>query len=107
MTIAQGDVEASAWPYTSTGFATTGQDPVNIVFIGTADPRQIRATLLGLAGSGRPGPLAGFTCTWSDAVGNPQTSYAQGEGSVAAPFSFSSAVSLVLVFICDCSGKGT
>jgi hypothetical protein len=82
VTIQQGDIDATVWPYTSTGFSTTPQDPINLVFTGAADPRQIRATLLGLSGSGRPGPLASFTCTWSDAVGDPQTGYSESEGWV-------------------------
>jgi hypothetical protein len=76
--------QTEVWPYTSTGFSTSAQDPVNLVFTGAADPRQIRSTLLGLSGSGRPGPLAGFTCTWSDAVGDPQTSYASDNGWVGS-----------------------
>ena len=80
VTIQQGDIDATVWAYTSTGFSTSPQDPINLVFAGAADPRQIRAMLLGLAGSGRPGPLASFTCTWSDAVGDPQTSYSESEG---------------------------
>ena len=84
VTIVSGDVETAVWPYTSTGFSTTGQDPVNLIFLGEADPRQIRSTLLGLPGSGRPGPLASFGCTWSDAVGNPQTGYATNEGWVGS-----------------------
>ena len=76
--------ESSVWPYTSTGFSTTPQDPINLIFLGAADPRQIRSTLLGLSGSGRPGPLAGFNCTWSDAVGDPQTGYAASEGWVGS-----------------------
>jgi hypothetical protein len=72
------------WPYTSTGFSTTPQDPINLVFTGASDPRQIRATLLGLSGSGRPGPLAAFNCTWSDAVGDPQTGYATDNGWVGS-----------------------
>src|SRR5678816_3704277 len=58
VTIQHGDGDATMWPYTSTGFSTSAQDPVNLIFTGAADPRQIRATLLGLSGSGRPGPLA-------------------------------------------------
>src|SRR4029078_7501987 len=74
-----------AFPYTTTGFSTTPQDPINVVFTGAAsDPRQIRAILLGLAGSGRPGPLAGFDCTWSDAVGDPQTGYSANNGWVGS-----------------------
>ncbi|HKY98421.1 MAG TPA: hypothetical protein VJL35_11235 [Gemmatimonadaceae bacterium] len=82
VTLSQGGTEAEAWPYTSTGFSTSPQDPVNLVFLGETDPRQIRSTLMSLSGSGRPGPLAGFTCTWSDAVGDPQTSYSPSEGWV-------------------------
>jgi hypothetical protein len=80
VTLTYGDRDATVWPYTSTGFSTTPDDPINLVFTGAADPRQIRAVLLGLSGSGRPGPLAGFNCTWSDAVGDPQTSYSADEG---------------------------
>lgn len=84
VTIAVGDVEATVWPYTSNGFGTSPQDPINLIFLGAADPREIRATLLGLSGSGRPGPLAGFNCTWSDAVGDQQTSYSAHEGWVGS-----------------------
>jgi hypothetical protein len=84
VTISSGDVEAAVWPYTSTAFSTTPQDPINLVFMGAADPREIRSVLLGLSGSGRPGPLAAFNCTWSDAVGNPQTGYAASEGWVGS-----------------------
>jgi hypothetical protein len=82
VSVAQGGDEASIWSYTSTGFSTTPQDPVNLIFFGAADPREIRAVLFGLSGSGRPGALASFTCTWSDAVGDPQTSYAEKAGWV-------------------------
>jgi hypothetical protein len=82
VTVASGDAETEVWPYTSTGFSTSPQDPINLVFTGAADPRQIRATLLSLSGSGRPGPLAAFNCTWSDAVGDPQTSYSNSDGWV-------------------------
>ena len=82
VSVTQGGVDTQVWPYTSTGFSTTPQDPVNLVFTGAADPRQIRSTLMSLSGSGRPGPLAAFGCTWSDAVGDPQTSYSTVEGWV-------------------------
>jgi hypothetical protein len=78
-------VNKEVWPYTSTGFSTTPQDPINLVFTGQAsDPRQIREILLGLPGSGRPGPLAAFNCTWSDAVGDPQTGYSTDDGWVGS-----------------------
>ena len=84
VTISQGNVEATVWPYTSNGFGTSPQDPINLIFLGARDPREIRATLMALPGSGRPGPLAGFNCTWSDAVGDQQTSYAEHEGWVGS-----------------------
>ena len=82
VTLSLAGAEADVWPYTSTGFGTTPQDPVNLVFAGAADPRQIRSTLMSLSGSGRPGPLAAFSCTWSDAVADPQTSFSNSEGWV-------------------------
>jgi hypothetical protein len=84
VTVGEGSGATEVWPYTSTGFSTTGQDPINLVFMGAADPREIRATLLSLSGSGRPGPLAAFNCTWSDAVGDPQTGYTVREGWVGS-----------------------
>jgi hypothetical protein len=82
VSLASGDL--TLWPYTSTGFSVTGEDPVNLIFTGAADPRQIRATLMTLSGSGRPGPLAAFNCTWSDAVGDPATQYSAADGWVGS-----------------------
>jgi hypothetical protein len=69
------------WPYTGTDYSGSPSDPVNLVFLGDADPRLIRQTLLGLDGNRSAHPLlAGFDCTWRDAIGKPQTSYSDGEG---------------------------
>ena len=58
-------------------------DPVNLIFAGKADPVRIRAALLSLDGDrtafGFPAAYP-FNARWSDAVGDIQTSYSQGEG---------------------------
>lgn len=82
VTIGSGSL--SLWPFTGVSFSGTPQDPINLIFAGNADPRQIRASLMSLSGTGRPGPLAGITCTWDDAVGDPQTNYADAEGWVGS-----------------------
>lgn len=73
-----GGSTTSIWPYTGTNFSGVGQDPINLVFTGNADPTQIRAALAGLDGNrtafGFPAVFP-FDCTWSDAMGAVQTSY--------------------------------
>jgi hypothetical protein len=74
-----GDRSAEFWPYTGTNFRGTAQDPINLLFFGENDPRQIRAALMSLDGNrsayGFP-PVMPFNCTWSDAIGNVQTAFA-------------------------------
>ena len=84
VTVALGSESLSLWPFTGSDFSGTPQDPINLIFLGKADPREIRASLMSLPGTGRPGPLAGLTCTWDDAVGDPQTNYALGDGWVGS-----------------------
>ena len=71
------------WPYTGTSFDGRPQDPVNVIFLGAADPREIRAALLALDGNrtafGFP-PVFPFDCTWSDAIGGMQTAFAADAG---------------------------
>lgn len=73
-----GGSTTSIWPYTGTNFSGVGQDPINMVFTGNADPTQIRAALAGLDGDrtafGFPASFP-FDCTWGDAMGAVQTSY--------------------------------
>ncbi len=73
------------WPYTGNDFSGAPQDPMNLVFVGRVDPVTIRAALMSLDGN-RPGfpPLPIFGATWSDAVGNVQTGYADGGGWTGA-----------------------
>ena len=71
------------WPYTGVDFTGTGQDPINLVFVGQADALAVRAALMGLTGDrsafGFPG-VAPFNCTWSDAIGGSQTAYSDAGG---------------------------
>jgi hypothetical protein len=66
------------WPYTGTNFTGEPQDPINLIFFGQADPRDIRAALLSLSGDrsalGFPAQ-APFNSTWDDAIGDVQTAY--------------------------------
>jgi hypothetical protein len=77
-----GSIEA-VWPYTSADLTATPKDPLNLVFAGEADPRQIRAALLALDGNrtafGLPDAFP-FNCTWSDAIGRQQAGYAEAQG---------------------------
>lgn len=75
------------WPYA--GITLDGHpsspdtlDPVNLLFVGDADPARIRAALLSLNGDrtafGFP-PAYPFNALWSDAIGDVQATYA-GDG---------------------------
>jgi hypothetical protein len=67
------------WPYSGEDFRGVPNDPLNLVFFGRSDVREIRAALMALPGT-RTGPFAGFTCTWEDAVGGDQVGYGDGSG---------------------------
>ena len=76
--VALDGVQAEFWPYTGADLTGTPQDPINLVFVGQADPRNVRAALLGLGGDrtafGLP-PVYPFNCVWSDAIGDLQVAY--------------------------------
>ena len=67
------------YPYTLVNFSDAPADrfdPINLVFTGAADPRQIRADLMALDGSRPDFPAAAlFQCTWQDAIGDMQTAF--------------------------------
>jgi len=71
------------WPYTGRDYSGSPTDPINLVFLGDADPRLIRQALLALDGDrtafGFPDAFP-FNCTWSDAIGRPQTGYSDEAG---------------------------
>jgi hypothetical protein len=78
------------WPYTGASFDGNPVDPVNLLFVGKADPVRIRAALLRLDGDRTgylPPELAGsypFNARWSDAIGDVQTNYAGDEGWIGS-----------------------
>jgi hypothetical protein len=77
--VALDGTQAEFWPYTGADLSGTPQDPINLVFTGQADPRAIRAALLGLGGDrtafGLPAVYP-FNCVWSDAIGDLQVAFA-------------------------------
>jgi len=82
VTLALGSTSMTLWPYTGTDHAGTTSDPINLIFLGDADPRAIRQALLSVDGNrtayGLP-PVFPFNCTWSDAIGRHQTAWAEAE----------------------------
>jgi len=82
-TVEFGENTLEFWPYTGTNFSGQPQDPINVIFFGEADPRDIRTALLSLDGDrtslGMP-PVAPFNCTWDDAVGDIQAGYGEPDG---------------------------
>jgi hypothetical protein len=82
-TVSLGSESLRLWPYTGNSFAGTPVDPINVIFAGQADPLEIRAALLALDGDrtafGLPNAYP-FNATWTDATGDVQTNYADGEG---------------------------
>ncbi|MEW6051118.1 MAG: hypothetical protein AB1644_08685 [Candidatus Zixiibacteriota bacterium] len=83
-TVAFGDNALTFWPFTGNDFSSQGQDPINLIFVGHADPRDIRAALLSLDGDrtaiGFP-DASPFNSRWLDDVtGDMQTAYGETEG---------------------------
>jgi hypothetical protein len=67
------------WPYINFTPEESPHDPVNLIFTGHADPRNVRAILMSLDGT-RADPFAGFDCTWTDAIGGVQVSFGEPGG---------------------------
>lgn len=78
-----GGTSYDFWPYTGTNFSGTPQDPINLIFYGEADPRQIRSALFSLDGDrtafGFPDEYP-FNVTWDDAIGDVQSAYSADKG---------------------------
>jgi len=83
VTVAAGAQSLTFWPYTGENFSGTPQDPINLVFIGHADPRDIREALFALDGNrtafGMPDE-APYNATWDDAIGDVQAGYGPDRG---------------------------
>ncbi|HYL21283.1 MAG TPA: hypothetical protein VEU74_05965 [Gemmatimonadales bacterium] len=76
------------WPFTGFGFGAQS-DPVNLIWIGQADPRALRAALLQLDGDrtavGFPDVFP-FNCTWHDEPEvQPEVAYTAASGWVGSP----------------------
>jgi hypothetical protein len=74
------------WPYTRDDLkADPRSDPINLVFAGAADARDVRAALMYLNGDrtafGFPDAFP-FNCTWTDAMGDAQFTYGEPAGWV-------------------------
>ncbi|MDM7914030.1 MAG: hypothetical protein ACE15D_01050 [Candidatus Eisenbacteria bacterium] len=86
VTVHFGDPSLDLWPYTGSSFDGEPSDPVNLIFVGQAEPLQIRAALMALDGDrtafGFP-DVDPFNGTWSEANGDVQTCWAGAEGWTA------------------------
>jgi hypothetical protein len=75
------------WPYTGNDFSGTPSDPINLIFKGEVDPRQLWVALLFLDGDrtafGFPDEFP-FNATWRDAIGGVQTTYGEETGWVGS-----------------------
>jgi hypothetical protein len=83
-----GGSNLQIWPFTGTDIAGTQADPMNLLFTGKADVVSLRAALFALDGNRTAFGLPfapPFNCIWSDAFGDIQTTYSDGDGWVANP----------------------
>jgi hypothetical protein len=87
VTVATPAGSVAFFPYLNDNLTDTSYDPVNLVFTGHADPRNIRAALLGLSGTrGQYGfpAVAPFDCVWSDAIGGLMAGFGRESGWAGA-----------------------
>ncbi len=82
VTVNVGEESLNFWPYTGTDFSSDPECPINLIFFGLADPRDIRAALFSLDGdrsaAGFP-DVPPFNDTWQDAIGFVETGFG-GDG---------------------------
>lgn len=86
--VALPDQTLQLWPYQGFGFGVQS-DPINLIWIGKADARLLRAALLRLDGDrtalGFPDVFP-FNCTWHDEPEvQPEVAYTAASGWVGAP----------------------
>jgi hypothetical protein len=78
-----GGHDLQFWPFTAGNLNGDPSDPINLVFQGEPNPVAIRGALMALDGDrtayGMPN-VAPFNCTWSDAIGDVQATWAQPTG---------------------------
>jgi hypothetical protein len=93
VTVAFGNKELTFWPYTTDNFSSEEKDPINLIFVGFADPLDIRAALLALDGDrtslGLPSDPP-FNARWDDeTAGDIQASYDPADGWVGGSIQLS------------------
>lgn len=85
VTIDAGGQSLTLWPYIGSDLLGDPHDPVSLIFIGQADPRDLRQALLSLDGDrtayGIPDVFP-LNCTWRDCMGDIQGAYAEPNGWV-------------------------
>jgi hypothetical protein len=83
VTVSFGSKELEFFPYADASFSGHAQDPINLIFVGKADPRDIRAALMSLPGDrsalGFP-PQPPFNQQWTDAIGDVETAWGRPDG---------------------------
>jgi len=83
VTVSAGEDNLNFWPYTGNDFSSHAECPINLIFIGEADPRDIRAALFSLDGDrtaiGFP-DAPPFNNTWQDAIGFVESGYGEEDG---------------------------
>jgi len=83
VTVQAGDQQLTLWPYFGKDLLGNSHDPVNLIFFGQADPRDLRAALVALDGDrtafGFPAEFP-FNCVWRDCMGDIQAGYAEPDG---------------------------
>lgn len=92
VTVSIGEDNLDFWPYTGNDFSSDPACPINLIFIGEADPRDIRAALFSLDGNrsaaGFP-DVPPFNDTWQDAIGFVEASYGGEDGWTAGSIQLS------------------
>jgi hypothetical protein len=79
VTVEFGSESLHFWPYTGHDYSGDPSDPINLIFVGEADPLDIRAALMSLDGDRTAfelPPIPPFNSTWVDAIGDVQNTYA-------------------------------
>jgi hypothetical protein len=89
VTVSLNKKSVTFWPYTGSSFDAMPIDPVNLIFVGEADPVEIRSALLALDGDrsayGFPSGFFPFDQRWTDAVGGDvQVSYERHAGWIGS-----------------------
>ncbi|MCP4580591.1 MAG: hypothetical protein GY839_03180 [candidate division Zixibacteria bacterium] len=83
VTVEAADQQLTLWPYFGNDLYGNPHDPINLIFVGQADPRNLRAALMSLDGDrtafGFPADFP-FNCTWRDCMGDIQSGYAEPDG---------------------------